>query len=44
MFVLASVPGKPSPAPQVVLSRTTVSQITVSFENQNTENGGSPIL
>lgn len=25
MFVLASLPGKPSPAPQVVLSRTTIS-------------------
>lgn len=44
MFVLASVPAAPFPEPQVILSKTTVSQITVSFTNQNTDNGGSPIL
>lgn len=44
MFVLASVPPAPFPGPQVVLSKTTFSQITVMFANDNTDNGGSPIL
>jgi len=44
MFVLAALPGKPYPAPQVVLSLTTHQYITVQFANQNPDNGGSQII
>ena len=43
-FLLADVPGQPYPAPQVVQDQTTVSEIKVSFENENPEDGGSPLL
>ena len=44
LLVLASVPDKPSPAPQVDSSGTTMSQIKVNFVNENTDDGGSPVL
>jgi hypothetical protein len=42
-FVLADVPGKPTPKPTVDISNTTTSQIKVTFANTNTDDGGSPI-
>jgi hypothetical protein len=43
LLVLADVPSKPFPAPIVDQAETTISQIKVSFENSNTDDGGSPI-
>lgn len=43
-FVLADVPGKPTPAPMVDITNTTTSQIKVTFVNLNTDNGGSPLI
>ena len=42
-FVLARVPGKPSPPPQVDAAGTTTSAITVRFVNANPDTGGSPV-
>jgi len=43
-FVLADVPGKPTPAPLVDITNTTTTQIKVSFVNSNSDNGGSPLI
>jgi len=43
-FVLADVPGKPTPAPSVDPTNTTTSQIKVVFQNANTDVGGSPVI
>ena len=43
-FVLAGIPPKPTPAPSVDPSGTTVSAIKVNFANTNTNTGGSPVL
>ncbi len=43
-FVLADVPGKPTPAPSVDITNTTTSQIKVNFANTNPDNGGSPLI
>ena len=42
-FVLADVPAKPYPLPTAG-PQTTITQIEVSFENENPDDGGSPIL
>jgi hypothetical protein len=42
-FVLAAIPGKPTPAPQVDSTNTNVSQIKVTFVNSNADDGGSGI-
>ena len=43
-FVLANIPGQPYPAPAIDITNTTTSQIKVTFANQNTDNGGSPVI
>lgn len=43
-FVLASVPGKPSPAPVSDPAGTSVSAIKVKFINTNADTGGTEIL
>ena len=43
-FVLAAVPGQPSPPPSADLTNTTTQQIKVDFANTNNNTGGSPIL
>jgi len=43
-FILADVPGKPYPPPSVDISNTTISQIKVRFLNQNSDNGGAPLI
>ena len=43
-FVLADIPGKPTPAPSVDITNTTTSQIKVNFANSNPDNGGSPLI
>jgi len=42
--VLASVPPKPTPAPSLVASLTSISSIGVNFVNTNSDTGGSPII
>jgi hypothetical protein len=41
---LADIPGKPTPAPSVDITNTTTTQIKVIFDNNNPDNGGSPLI
>lgn len=43
-FVLASIPGTPTPIPSAVLGQTSTSAIMVDFTNTNADVGGSAII
>lgn len=43
-FVLADVPGAPTPAPLIVTSESTTEKIELKFDNTNPDDGGSPVI
>lgn len=43
-FVLADVPGKPTPAPYLDTAASTIEQMELIFANTNTDEGGSSII
>lgn len=43
-FVLADVPGTPTPAPATVASETSTSAISVTFASVNTDVGGTDVI